>query len=194
MKDFFAAHTTQSVTAQSFLNTAGVQFKMPADPGGATYLASDIRRRLSSALLVYGTWMDAGANRYAAEQVQKAFLDSYESAVPIRKDFEVTDAELGTHDVIFVGRPETNSALAAWKDKIGLDAEGAMFRIRGSAWVSESEGLVYAAVNPLDRSHMVLVLAGNDALATVLMTKAGFPRAEYAIVDAGEQLSSGFLK
>ena len=194
MKDFFAAHTTQSVTVQSFLSAAGVQFKMPADPGGATYLASDIRRRLPSALLVYGTVMDAGANRYAAELLQKEYLDSYEGAVPIRKDFEVTDAELRTHDVIFVGRPETNSALAEWREKIGLDAEGAMFRIHGSAWASESEGLVYAAVNPLDRSHMVLVLAGNDALATVLMTKAGFPRAEYAIVDAGEQISSGFLK
>lgn len=194
MQDFFAAHTTQSVTAQSFLSAAGVQFKTPADPGGATYLASDIRRRLSSALLVYGTAMDAGANRYAAELLQKEFLDSYESAVPIRKDFEVTDAELRAHDVIFVGRPETNSALADWKEKIGLDAEGAMFRIRGSAYASAAEGLVYAAVNPLDRSRMALVLAGNDALATVLMTKAGFPRAEYAIVDSGEQIGSGFLK
>ncbi|HTS48758.1 MAG TPA: C45 family autoproteolytic acyltransferase/hydrolase [Bryobacteraceae bacterium] len=194
MKDFFAAHTTQTVTAQSFLRAAGVEFRMPADPGGATYLASDIRRRLPTALLVYGTLMDAGTNRYAAQQLQKQFLDSYEGAVPIRKDFEVTEAELGTHGVIFVGRPETNSALAAWKDKIGLDAEGAMFRIRGAAYASETEGLVYAAVNPLDRSHMVLVLAGNDALAMVRMLTAGFPRAEYAIVDSGEQISSGFLK
>ena len=86
---------------------------------------TDINRRLASALLVYGTMADAGANRYAAEQLQKKYLDRYESAVPIRKDFEVTDEELRTHDVIFVGRPETNQALARWQTEIGLDMAGA---------------------------------------------------------------------
>ena len=84
------------------------------------YVASDIRERLGSAILVYGTRTDAGANRYAAEELQKHFFRSLESAVPIRKDFEVSDEELRTHDVIFVGRPESNSALAAWQDKIGV--------------------------------------------------------------------------
>ncbi len=194
MDDFFAAHTTQAVTAKTFLEAAGVEFKMPEDPGGPAYLASDIRSRLSSALLVYGTLKDAGANRYAAEQLQKGFLDWNESAVPMRKDFEVTEAELRAHDVIFVGRPESNSALAAWKEKIGLEAEGAMFRVRGTTHASAGEGLIYAAVNPLEPSRMVLVLEGNDALSMALMTKAGLPRAEYAVVDSGEQASSGFLK
>ena len=70
-------------------------------------------------------------------------------------------------------------------------------RCSGSAalrYASETEGLAFAAANPLDRSHMVLVLAGNNALAMVRMLQAGFPRAEYAIVDSGEQNSSGFLK
>ena len=39
------------------------------------YLIADIRRRLATAILVYGTVTDAGANRYAAEQLQKNFLD-----------------------------------------------------------------------------------------------------------------------
>lgn len=194
MKEFFSAHSGQAVSAEAFLSAAGVQFKIPTDPGGATYFASEIRRRLPAALIVYGTLMDAGANRYAAEQLQKQFLDSYEGAVPVRKDFEVTDSELRSHDVIFVGRPETNSALALWSGPIGLDAQGAMFRIGGAANASENEALAFAAANPMDRSHMVLVLAGNDALATVLATKAGLPRAEYAIYDSGEQTASGFLK
>jgi len=193
MKNFFAAHAGQAVSAQAFLNEAGVEFKMPRDPGGAMYLASEIRRRLPSALIVYGTVTDAGANRYAAEQLQTQYLGSYESAVPVRKDFEVTDAELRSHDVIFVGRPENNSALAAWSDKIGLDARGAMFRISGLAYTSGTEALALAAANPMDRSHMVLVLAGNDALSTVLTVKAGLPPAQYAIYDSGEQTGSGFL-
>jgi len=194
MREFFAAHATKSVTAESFLDTAGVRFEMPADPGGATYIATDIRRRLASALLVYGTLAEAGANRFAAEQLQKELLNSFESAVPIRKDFEATEAELREHDIIFVGRPETNSALAAWQPKIGLASQGAMFEIGGQKHASETEALAYAAANPLDRSRMVLVLAGNNALATVRMVHASLPAAEYAVFDSGVRSSVGFLK
>jgi hypothetical protein len=182
------------VAAQSFLDAAGVKFSVPADNGGATYVASDIRHRLRSAILVYGTVNDAGANRYAAEQLQKDYLDWFESAVPIRKDFEVTEQELRTHDVIFVGRPETNSMLAAWKAQIGLDADGSLFRISGKEHASETEALEFAAANPLDKKHMVLVLAGNNALETVRLSTAGLNRTEYSIFDSGKETSSGFLR
>ena len=102
MRDYFAANTTKTVTAQSFLDQAGATFAVDAGAGPA-YLTTDIRSRLRSAILVYGTVREAGANRYAAEQLQKQFLDMYESAVPIRKDFEVTDEELRQRDVVFVG-------------------------------------------------------------------------------------------
>lgn len=158
------------------------------------YVASDIRGRLATAILVYGTNMDAGANRYAAEQLQKHFLDMFESAVPIRKDFAVTDEDLRTHDVIFVGRPETNSALAAWQERIGLDAKGASFRMAGKEHASETEAVVFAATNPMDRRHMVLVLAGNNALETVRLTRGAWPHAEYAILDSTKEPDYGFQK
>jgi len=194
MKDYFAAHTTKTVTAQSFLDAAGVKFALPQDKGGAMYVASDIAGRLKSAILVYGTVTDAGANRYAAEQLQKHYLDWYESMVPIRKDFEATDEDLRTHDVIFVGRPETNSTLAAWKGRIGLDSEGGLFRIDGKDHASETEALIFAAANPLDHRHMTLVLAGNNALETVRLASAGMNRAEYTILDFGKETGSGFRK
>jgi hypothetical protein len=194
MADFYAAHTTQTVTAQSFLDAAGVRFNLAVDKGGPRYLTSDVSRHLATAILVYGTVTEAGANRYAAEQLQKQYLDAFESAVPIRKDFEVTPPELRSHDVIFVGRPETNSALMAWKDQIGLDWEGASFRIQGLEHASETEALALAATNPLDPSHMVLVLAGNNALATVRLAEATLLQAEYAVYDSGQPSGSGFLK
>ncbi|HYL76312.1 MAG TPA: C45 family autoproteolytic acyltransferase/hydrolase [Bryobacteraceae bacterium] len=194
MKDYFAAHSTKTVAAQSFLDAAGVKFALPQDKGGVMYVASDIAGRFKSAILVYGTVTDAGANRYAAEQLQKHYLDWYESMVPIRKDFEATDEELRTHDVIFVGRPETNSALAAWKGRIGLESDGGLFRIDGKDHASETEALVFAAANPLDHRHMVLVLAGNNALETVRLASAGMNRSEYTILDFGNETSSGFRK
>jgi hypothetical protein len=194
MADFFAAHKTQAVAAQAFLDAAGVSFALPADQGGALYVASDIRKRLSSAILVYGTRADAGANRYAAEELQKHCFRWLETAVPIRKDFEVSDEELRTRDVIFVGRPESNSALAAWQEKIGLQSSGGLFRIAGQDHASETEALVFAAANPLDQHHMVLVLAGNSALQTVLSAKANWDETQYSILDSGRQVAAGFLK
>ncbi len=194
MSDFFAAHKARAVTAQSFLDAAGVKFVMPADHGGATYLVSDIGERLGSALLVYGTFAEAGANRYAAEELQKRFYRALETAVPIRKDFEVTDADLRSHDVIFVGRPETNSALAAFNAGLGLDSSGALFHIAGQDHASENEALAFAAPNPLDPRHMVLVLAGNSALQTVLLTKLDSTDTQYAIFESGKQIAAGFMK
>jgi hypothetical protein len=198
MSGFFAAHKTQAVTAKSFLDAAGVSFSLPPDKGSVLYVASDIDERLGSAILVYGTMTDAGANRYAAEELQKHFFRSLESAVPIRKDFEVSDEELRTHDVIFVGRAESNSALTAWlgvsKDKIGFESSGGLFTIASQDHASETEGLIFAATNPLDRHHMVLVVAGNSALQTVLLTKAGWSGTQYSIFDSGKEMAAGFLK
>ena len=133
---------------------------------------NDIWRRLPSAIIVYGTLRDAGANRYAAEQWQHNFLNDYESQVPIYKDFAVSDDLLRDRDVVFVGRPESNSALASWSARLGLDYKGAAFRIDNEVHASEREALILAAKNPLDATRMVLVVAGNDALSTVKTQRA----------------------
>ena len=101
--------------------------------------------------MVYGTVREAGANRYAAEQMQTRFLDQYESAVPIYKDFEVSEELLRHRDVVFVGRPEANSALASWAAKLGLLHQGASFRINGEVHASERELWCTPRVKPARR-------------------------------------------
>jgi hypothetical protein len=194
MSDFFAANTTKTVTAQSFLEKAGVSYAVPEAGEGPVYLASDMTRRLESAVLVYGTVREAGANRYAAEKLQSAMLNMYESEVPIYKDFEATEEILQHRDVIFVGRPEANSALAAWVEKLGLEYKGASFRAAGTDYASERQALVMAGKNPLDPAHMVLILAGNDALRTVklaLSMRDEPERAVWVVLDNGEKVRSG---
>ncbi|HEX5230321.1 MAG TPA: hypothetical protein VFW44_21560, partial [Bryobacteraceae bacterium] len=131
---------------------------------------------------------------YAAEQMQRGFFRWLEHAVPIRKDFEVSDGELRTHDVIFVGRPETNSALARWQQKLGLDSSGGLFRIDGQPYASETGALIFAAANPEDTRRMVLVVAGNSALQTVLAAKASLSESQYAILESGKEVASGFIE
>jgi hypothetical protein len=193
MNDYFATNTTKTVTAQAFLDKAGAKIDEIDPPNGPAYVASDIRGKLSSAVIVYGTLREAGANRYAAEQLQTDFLDYYESQVPIFKDFDVTDELLWHRDVVFIGRPESNSALARWTEKLSLDYSSAAFRIDGKVHASEREGLILAATNPLDATHMILVVAGNDSLSTVKTEKADLSNDEYEIFEDGGAAIRGFI-
>jgi Phospholipase B len=205
MKDFFDKNTTKAVHAADFVAAAGSAQQalfakwlngagLPDTADGPLYSASDLRRRLGSTIIVYGTLTEAGANRYAAEQWQKQFLDQFESAVPIHKDFEVTERELADHDVLFIGRPETNSALAAWAKPLALDYEGGVFQLAGKDHSSENDAMVFAATNPLNKKRMVLIAAGNSPLGTVLLTRAGgFSGAQYQVYDSGRPGESGFL-
>lgn len=204
MRDFFDKNTTKTVHSADFMAAAGSgqqalfakwlnETGLPDHAEGPLYSASDLRRRLSSTIVVYGTVTESGANRYAAEQWQKQFLDQFESAVRVYKDFEVTEKDLAEHDVLFIGRPETNSALAAWAKPLALDYDGTVFQLAGKDHSSENDALVLAAANPLDKKHMVLIAAGNSPLGTVLLTRGGFGQAQYQIYDAGRPGDSGFL-
>lgn len=207
MESFFAANTTRKVTTAEFraamakasekpldsLFTAWLdQTGLPGDTGGSAYLTASLRGRLANTVLVYGTVMDAGSNRHAAEEVQKRLLDAYESAVPVRKDFEVGDEELRDRDVIFVGRPESNSALNAWRERLGLDYNEAVFRVGGVEYASEGDALVLAAANPLSPKRMVLVLAGNSALETVRLAAVHAGAYSWAVYHDGAEKKTGF--
>ncbi len=150
MNGYFAENTTKTVTAQSFLDAARTKYEVP-DPGdGPAYIPGDISQRLASAIIVYGTSSEAGVNRYAAEQMQIRFRERSQREVAVYKDFEAPSDLLARKDVIFIGRPETNSALAAWADKLGLDYHAAVFKLNGKTYASERNSLVFAARNPVD--------------------------------------------
>ena len=188
MTDYFAANTTRTVTAQSFLEKAGTGFDFTEPADGPAYLPGDIGRRLGSAVIVYGTVAEAGTNRYAAEQLQSRYREGAQMEVAVYKDFEVSDDLLRHRDVIFVGRPETNSALAAWASKIGLDYNGAVFKVKDKTYASERDSLVLAARNPLDGAHMVLVFAGNDPLHTVEALSTSYAQTPSVVLEDGKPL------
>jgi hypothetical protein len=179
MRDYFNTYTTKTVTAQSFLDAAKVRYEAPVVGDGPAYLPSELRHRLGSAVIVYGTVREAGTNRYVAEQLQSRYRERDQRNVPVYKDFEASESFLAHRDVIFVGRPETNSALALWCAKIGLDYPGATFKVEGKVYASERNALIYAAKNPLDPKHMLLIYAGNSPLETGRCWQA---RAEQPVV------------
>ena len=208
MNRFFPAHAIEPINADAFIAAAGPDARpvfnewlssgtIPRVPEGPRYLLSAIHPgggAISNAVIVYGTVTEAGANRYAAEQLQKRLLEWFETPVSIQRDFELSGQELHDRNVIFVGRPETNSALAAVAKSIGLVYDGGDFTIRGVHHASEREALALAAANPDNPKRMVLLVAGNSALETVrLAREMDRPRAQFAIYDDGDRTSAGFL-
>jgi hypothetical protein len=183
MDDYFAANTTKTVTGESFLEAAKTSFDFTEPGEGPAYLPSDIGRRLGSAAIVYGTAKEAGVNRHAAEQLQARYRDRDQRDVPILRDFEANDATLARKDVIFIGRPETNSALAAWQKELGIAYDGAAFTRDGKTYASERNAIVVAAKNPLDASHMVLVYAGNSPLETARAVGSFGDEPAYVLTD-----------
>ena len=85
--------------------------------------------------------------------------------------------------MIFIGRPETNSALAAWSERLGLDYDAALFKTQGKTYASERNALVFTATNPLDAAHMVLVYAGNSPLETARALEATGQNAAIVLED-----------
>jgi hypothetical protein len=207
MRSFYQQHAGKPVTSAEFQQAAeqagghplGDFFSLWLDgaglPGGLSNarVPNSIGAHLDSALIVYGTVREAGSNRYAAEQIQQKFINWLEHEIPVRKDFEMTDADLQSHDVIFVGRPDTNSALSAWKAKLGLQYEGGAFHVDNEDYASEYDGLVIAGVNPLDPKRLAIVMAGNTALETVKMVNSFPPRgAEFTVYENAREVASGF--
>ena len=77
--------------------------------------------------------------------------------------------------------------------KTGPGLPGAAFKIDGQVHASEREGLILAASNPLDATHMVLVVAGNDTLSTVKSQREDLPRDEHMIFKDGDPPLKGFI-
>jgi hypothetical protein len=128
---------------------------------------------------------EAGANRYTAEQLQARLRERTQREFPIYKDYEVPASILASSDVAFIGRPETNSALAEWSSAIGLDYQGAVYRVDSKPWASERDALVWAARNPKSAPNMVLVFAGNSPLATFESLSAG-GEAPFVVLEDGK--------
>ncbi len=153
MADFFGAHKTQAGYRAIVLGCRRRQLRVASRQGRARCTWPPISTSASAPRFwCTAPWTDAGANRYAAEELQKHFFRWLESAVPIRKDFEVSDEELRTHDVIFVGR--AGEQFGVWprgRTRSASSPPAACSASPVRITLRKRKALVFAAANPLDR-------------------------------------------
>jgi hypothetical protein len=213
LNGFFDAHTTRTVTTAELLNALDQKWKKPHDelvttwlkrsglPGagnGPLYVARFRQEDLSNTVIVYGTVTEAGANRYAAERLQAEFLDAFESRVPLLRDYEVTPDQLRLRNVVFVGRPETNSMLENTGPAPSVCTSMAT-RLTYEAWSMDLKTI--RSCMP-QRIRWIARIKCSFLPGTALSQQYEWrgPRgmirtfAQYAIYDRGKLVDSGFLE
>ncbi len=175
MDDFGRANAGKVVTSEQFWKAAG------ATSGLDKFLFRDdfeySRRVLWSihsfedeperALIVYGTLKETSAQRGAAERLQRKIANRWcNCEVPIKADTEVTEAELKSHHLLLIGRPDTNRIAARCSKALRVSFGSNSFVLRGKTYANPATAIVAASENPFSPRYSVVVYAGLSAEAT----------------------------
>jgi len=125
-----------------------------------------------SLMVVYGTGRQIEAQHTLALRYQTVTADTFTESLPaLRQDAELSDAELGSSDVVFVGVGTDNSALLRAAEKLGVSVGRNFFKWGGRVYSDPEDGLQAAFVSPWNPSRMVIVCVANSALELYQMTK-----------------------
>jgi hypothetical protein len=139
--------------------------------------------QLHPTLVIYGTQVPAETetNRLVA-QWHAGVNPRTDISFPVKADTEVTDAELKSHSVILVGRPETNSVTA----RAGLPVafgEGSL-RLHNKEHRGEAPGISIIQPSPWSDSEYVVLHAGTDFRGTLASRNLPEMSPDYLIYDA----------
>ncbi len=188
LKDYYAKNTTKKVTTADFPVAVP---KVDLPDAKRTALFTALFGRLQNAVIVYGTDGEAGANRYAAEKMQQTWNSWFERQIPVVPDHAFTAELFKTKTVIFVGRPETNSALReAGPARVKFD--GASFTVDGRTYAAERDGVAMVEPNPQNANELMVVVAGSCGAETVRVTEADLGARAWLVTRRGETKQSGF--
>jgi hypothetical protein len=137
-----------------------------ANGGAYSILSFDAERE--QALIVYGTADEAATNKEAAEALQRAVIQRWSNyTIPIKSDREVTDADLKTHHLLLVGRPDCNAVVERFRAALPVRFGSRSFVVRQDAYAHADTAVVAAAANPLNPRYAVTVVAGLSPEATL---------------------------
>ena len=124
---------------------------------------------LENSLIIYGTADEVATNREAAHALQKALRQNWQNyTVPIKSDKEATEAELKSHHLLLIGRPDSNVLVERYRKKLPIVFGSRSFTVRGKVYAHAGSAVVMAADNPLNNRFSMVVLAGLSAEATAL--------------------------
>jgi hypothetical protein len=157
-----------------------------AAANGGIYATNTYYGELEGSLIIYGTADEAPANREAAEALQHAIRQRHANVtVPIKEEGLVTDADLRTHHVLLIGRPDSNRLVQRFQGALPIRCGQGSFTVRQDVYAHPGSAVVVAAANPLNPRYSLVVVMGLSAAATLQaapeLVWQGHPAAEILV-------------
>src|SRR5207244_3682342 len=138
MDSFGRAHAGQQVTTAQFrahceresaqpvsrffdewLNASGLPTSAGRSGGAYSLMSFDAERE--ETLIVFGTRDEEAGNRAAAEELQRLVRTRWSNqTLPIKADKDVTDADLKSHHLLLIGRPDCNALTERFRTALAV--------------------------------------------------------------------------
>jgi hypothetical protein len=181
MDEFGRGHAGQRVSAADYVKVATGRWAKKVDgffdkwldqsgnmSSGGVYTTQSFHHELDQTLIVYGTADEAASNHEAAEDLQKAIIRKWSNVtVPVKADKEVSDAELKSHHLVLIGRPDCNTIVSRFKDTLPIRFGSHSFLLAGDTYAHMESALIVAGENPVNARYSAVVIAGMDADSTL---------------------------
>ncbi|HEX4055773.1 MAG TPA: C45 family autoproteolytic acyltransferase/hydrolase [Tepidisphaeraceae bacterium] len=140
---------------------------------GWNWTGSAYKLDLAHTLIIYGTRVEAVANRIAAEKLQQAIIDQGEHAVvPIKPDTDVSDDDLRGHHLLLIGRPQCSELIERLAHSLPVTFGPCSFIARGQLYAHAESAVIAAGTNPQDPHYCIVCVAGLSPGATLRAAKA----------------------
>jgi hypothetical protein len=166
--------------------------RLTANRLGGAFTVQSFLGELEKTLIVYGAADETPSNKEAAEVLQRAIIEQHSNfTVPIKSDREVTQDDLKSHHLLFIGRPDSNSVVDRCRDALPVTFGTRSFTVRGDSYAHAGSAVIAAAENPWSSRYSVVVVAGLGAASTLktapAMVQRSHPGAEVMVFPNGEQ-------
>ncbi len=185
MDDFGRANAGRKVTSSQFQAHLGQYLQQEPGPlferwlqqsgtlTGPAFSVLSFHAEPKETLIVYGSGEEGPVNREAALALQKSIRERWSNVtIPIKSDQKVTDAELHSHHVLLIGRPDSNRLLAKYQSRLPIRFGSRSFVVRGKTYAHPGSAVLVATDNPLNPRYSLVAFAGLSTEAT-LSTAAG---------------------
>jgi hypothetical protein len=144
-------------------------------------------------LIVYGTARQAEANHTLALRFQAVLADAFSEILPpVRKDSEVSEAELSSHDLFVLGDVADNTLLARLAPELPVTLGPGYFRFQDTLHSGAHDGLYLALPSPFGEKLVLHVVLANSPQQLFEMTKtyrSGLPA--FAVFKGEKVISEG---
>jgi hypothetical protein len=140
----------------------------PLPPGAPVFSFQSYQSEQEDTLIVYGTTDETPTNREAAESLQKLLRESRQNrTVPIQSDKETTDANLKSHHLLLIGRPDSNALVARFRKHSPIPFGPRSFVAESKTYAHPGSAVIAAADNPLNPRYSMVIVAGLSAESTL---------------------------